>query len=225
MLQAETLAQAAERGGKKVAQIEWAGGRSAAIQGPTLDFRNFRSVRGVTTNYTSPADIPANITAFGVQYDKIDPVPATGWTGVPQSFSPAKEMHMAVRDTLAATGIDKYGLNAYIYDSKNDHKARYDRVLFSRTKSGADAVANLKEGELADVKVKISRHAGRRARRQDRRDARQGRAPRAGPVAGAAVPHVGDARDRDVAELDRRAGLHRQLRGLRGRALPVLAGR
>ena len=155
VLQAETLAQSAERGGKKVAQIEWAGGRSASIQGPTLDFRNFRSVRGVTTNYTSPADIPANITAFGVQYDKTDPVPATGWTGVPQSFSPAKEMHMAVRDTLAATGVDKYGLNAYIYDSKNDHKTRYDRVLFSRTKSGSDAVANLKEGELADVKVKI----------------------------------------------------------------------
>src|SRR4051794_9614463 len=46
ILQAETLAQAAERGGKKVAQIEWAGGRSGPIQGPTLDFRNFRSGRG-----------------------------------------------------------------------------------------------------------------------------------------------------------------------------------
>src|SRR3954454_11923517 len=63
VLQAETLAQAAERGGKKVAQIEWAGGRSGAIQGPTLDFRNFRSVRGVTTNYVSPQDIEANVRA------------------------------------------------------------------------------------------------------------------------------------------------------------------
>ena len=34
VLQAETLAQAAERGGKKVAQIEWAGGRNGAINGP-----------------------------------------------------------------------------------------------------------------------------------------------------------------------------------------------
>ena len=110
-------------------------------------------MRGVVTNYTSPADIPANITAFGVQYDKADPAPATGWSNVPQSFSPAKQMHMAVKDTL--TGTDKYGLEAYIYDSKNDHKARYDRVLFSRTKSGSDAVANLREGELGDVKVKI----------------------------------------------------------------------
>ena len=56
ILQAETLAQAAERGGKKVAQIEWAGGRSGAIDGPTLDFRNFRSGRGVATNYISPSD-------------------------------------------------------------------------------------------------------------------------------------------------------------------------
>src|SRR3954467_9259115 len=35
VLQAETLAQAAERGGKKVAQIEWAGGRIGVINGPT----------------------------------------------------------------------------------------------------------------------------------------------------------------------------------------------
>ncbi len=39
VLQAETLAQSAERGGKKVAQIEWVGGRSGAIDGPTVDYR------------------------------------------------------------------------------------------------------------------------------------------------------------------------------------------
>ena len=60
VLQAESLAQAAERGGKKVAQIEWAGGARAPIDGPTLDFRNFRSGRGVATNYTS-ADGPAAV--------------------------------------------------------------------------------------------------------------------------------------------------------------------
>src|SRR3954454_2845778 len=50
VLQAETLAQSAERGGKKVAQIEWVGGRSGTIKGPTLDFRSFLSGRGVVTN-------------------------------------------------------------------------------------------------------------------------------------------------------------------------------
>jgi 2',3'-cyclic-nucleotide 2'-phosphodiesterase (5'-nucleotidase family) len=166
VLQAESLAQSAERGGKKVAQIEWAGGRSASIQGPTLDFRNFFSVRGVTTNYIGASDIEANVRAFGVQFDhpagyaglapfpQAAPTPATGWTNVPASFSPAQEMRMQVKDTLS--GTDKYGLNAYLYDSKNDGKARYDRVLFSPTKNGADSVGDLKEGQLADVKVKLN---------------------------------------------------------------------
>jgi len=153
VLQAETLAQAAERGGKKVAQIEWVGGRSGAINGPTLDFRNFRSGRGVVTNYTSPTDNPAFIASFGLQYDKADPADATGWSDVPQSFSPAKELRMRVLD--GNPPVDKYGLNAYIYDSRNDNRTGYDRVLFSTTKDGDDKVADLREGELADVKVTI----------------------------------------------------------------------
>jgi Type I phosphodiesterase / nucleotide pyrophosphatase len=72
LLQAETLAQAAERGGKKVVQIEWAGGRGGAIEGPTLDFRNFRSGRGVATNYISPSDSPAFTRSFGLQFDHPD---------------------------------------------------------------------------------------------------------------------------------------------------------
>ena len=69
VLQAETLAQAAERGGKKVAQIEWAGGRNGAIDGPTVDFRTFLSGRGVATNYISPTDRRRFIAAFGLQFD------------------------------------------------------------------------------------------------------------------------------------------------------------
>src|SRR3954470_14831258 len=153
VLQAETLAQSAERGGKRVAQIEWVGGRNGAINGPTVDYRSFLSGRGVVTNYVSPEDNVPFATSLGVQFDQAQPADATGWTSVPRSYSPAKEMHLRVLD--GNPPVDKYGLNAYIYDSKNDHKTRYDRVLFSRTKSGADAVANLKEGELADVKVKI----------------------------------------------------------------------
>ena len=36
ILQADTIANAAERAGKKVAQIEWVGGRNAGIAGPTV---------------------------------------------------------------------------------------------------------------------------------------------------------------------------------------------
>jgi 2',3'-cyclic-nucleotide 2'-phosphodiesterase (5'-nucleotidase family) len=61
------------------------------------------------------------------------------------------EMHLRVLDF----GTDKYGLDAWIFDSTNDKKTNYDSVLFSRTKNTADQVAILKKGQIADVKVKI----------------------------------------------------------------------
>ena len=171
VLQAETIAQAAERGGLKVAQVEWAGGRSGAIQGPTIDFRQFLSGRGVATNFIGEAgdelfDDAPFIAAFGLQFDHPDgyagqpafagaePVDATGWTNVPASNSPAKEMRLRVLDF----GTDKYGLNAYIFDSTNDGTVNYDRVLFSKAKTGTgpNAVGTLAEGEWADVKVTVS---------------------------------------------------------------------
>jgi 2',3'-cyclic-nucleotide 2'-phosphodiesterase (5'-nucleotidase family) len=168
VLQAESIAQSAERAGLKVAQVEWAGGRNATIDGPTIDFQSFFSGRGVTTNFVGHAgdelfDDAPFIASFGLQFDtpagyagqapypQAAPTNATGWTGVPASFSTPKEMHMRVIDF----GTDKYGLNAYIFDSTNDHRTNYDKVLFSRTKSGAEAVATLAKGQLADVKVKI----------------------------------------------------------------------
>ncbi|MET0862807.1 MAG: 5'-nucleotidase C-terminal domain-containing protein, partial [Nakamurella sp.] len=119
---------------------------------PTIDYRAFFSGRGVTTNYESPTDRSNLITSFGLQYDRVTLADATGWTGAPASYSPAKETHMAVRDQ----GIDKYGLDAYIYDSRNDGRTRYDRVLFARNKNAAQPVANLRNGGLADVKVTIA---------------------------------------------------------------------
>jgi 2',3'-cyclic-nucleotide 2'-phosphodiesterase (5'-nucleotidase family) len=163
VLQAETIAQAAERGGKRVAQVEWAGGRGGSIAGPTVDFRTFFSGRGIATNYIATSDNAAFVTSFGLQFDHpagfagqpafaaAGPVNATGWSGVPASFSPGMEVRLRVLDA----GVDKYGLNAYIYDSTNDGSVNYDRVLLSKTKSAADAVANLRSGEWADVKVAI----------------------------------------------------------------------
>ena len=168
VLQAESIAQSAERAGLKVAQVEWAGGRNATIQGPTIDFRSFFSGRGVATNFIGqPGDVLFDdapfIAAFGLQFDHpagyagqapfagAQPVVATGWTGTPTSFSPAMEMRLRVLDF----GVDKYGLNAFIFDSTNDSTTNYDKVLFSRTKSAADAVATLSNGQWADVKVAI----------------------------------------------------------------------
>lgn len=164
VVQAETLAQAAERGGKKVAQIEWAGGRVGAISGPTVDYLTFLSGRGVATNFISPTDDAAFVASFGLQFDHPSgfagqapfpgaaPVDAAGWTNAPKSYSPAKEMRLRVLDF----GADKYGLNAYIFDSTNDKKVNYNKVLFSSAKDGANAVATLRRGEWGDVKVTIS---------------------------------------------------------------------
>lgn len=163
VLQAETIAQAAERAGKKVAQIEWAGGRNATIAGPTVDFRSFYSGRGVTTNYIGPTDNAAFTASFGLQFDHpagfagqapfagAAPAAAVGWNDVPASYSPAMELRMRVLDF----GVDKYGLNAYLFDSTNDGAVDYDRVLFSPTKDGDDKVATIGLGQWADVKVKI----------------------------------------------------------------------
>ena len=120
MLQAESIAQAAERGGLKVAQMEWAGGRNASIQGPTIDFQTFFSGRGVATNFIGQPgdelfDDAPFIASFGLQFDHpagyagrdpfpaAAPTPATGWTGVPRSYSPAQEMRMRVLDVGRST--------------------------------------------------------------------------------------------------------------------------
>ena len=169
VLQAESIAQSAVRGGLKVAQVEWAGGANASIPGPTIDYQSFFSGRGVATNFVGGAgqtlfDDAAFISAFGLQFDnpagyagqapypQAAPADASGWTGnLPKTYSPAKEMRLRVLDF----GTDKYGLNAWIFDSTNDHATNYDKVLFSRTKSAADAVGTLRKGEWADVKVTI----------------------------------------------------------------------
>jgi 2',3'-cyclic-nucleotide 2'-phosphodiesterase (5'-nucleotidase family)/predicted AlkP superfamily phosphohydrolase/phosphomutase len=169
VLQAESIAQSAERGGLKVAQVEWAGGRNATIQGPTIDFQSFFSGRGVATNFIGSAgdalfDDAPFIASFGLQFDHPSgyagqaaypaaaPTAATGWTGaLPATYSPAMEMHLRVIDA----GTDKYGLNAWIYDSTNDTTTNYDKVLFSKTKDAADSVGILGKGQTADVKVTI----------------------------------------------------------------------
>ena len=43
-------------------------------------------------------------------------------------------------------GVDKYGLNAYIFDSTNDSTVNYDRVLFSPTKNAAASARSVGSG-------------------------------------------------------------------------------
>lgn len=164
VLQAESIAQSAERGGKKVVQFEYAGGANAVINGPTVDYRSFFSGRGVATNYIAPSDNAAFVASFGLQFDHpagfagqapfagAAPAPATGWTNVPTSYSPAQEMRLRVLDF----GVDKYGLNAYLYDSTDNGKVDYDRVLLDSDKDASSGATTLAAGQWADVKVTIS---------------------------------------------------------------------
>src|SRR5215208_588247 len=81
-MQADTIANAAERAGKKVAQIDWVGGAAANIDGPTVDFTNFFSNRGILVGATNAVE-QAGSAFFGVTYQVASVAPATGWSGVP----------------------------------------------------------------------------------------------------------------------------------------------
>ncbi|HEU4354430.1 MAG TPA: 5'-nucleotidase C-terminal domain-containing protein [Actinomycetota bacterium] len=169
VLQADTIAEAAERAGKKVVSVEWAGGSRTmtALQGPVVDYRNFYSNRGLWTNWDVPGQ-PAGANAFGVQYQRYDLTDAAGWTNVPVSFSPAKQGTFDIGSYTSGSppapviANDQYDF--YVYDSSNDAATNYDGVLIApnaAAKDGSAAVADLAEDEWADVKVVLANPAGK----------------------------------------------------------------
>ena len=152
VLQADTIAQAAERAGKSVVSMEWVAARSyvPALQGPVVDFRSFIGGRGITLNFDIPGQLSS---AFGVQYQQQELVDAAGWTNVPASFSTAKQTSFNHNNAqLPGNGL----WDVYVYDSTNDSTVNYDHALVvnsSNGKNGALAVADLTQGEWADAKV------------------------------------------------------------------------
>jgi len=183
-LQADHIAQAAERAGKKVVSLEWVGTRNLvpAISGPVVDFRNFYSNRGVLVNYVLPGG-EAGALAQGVSYqqtgerdtsgrsapvnlyDVPDMTAAIGWDpSVPASYSPAQQAQFRQLNTAfpASHNFDRF-YDLYIYDSTNDATTNYDRVLVvpsTAGKVGSAAVADLAAGDWADVKVTLPATAG-----------------------------------------------------------------
>jgi 2',3'-cyclic-nucleotide 2'-phosphodiesterase (5'-nucleotidase family) len=154
ILQADHIAQAAERAGKKVVAVEWVAARGLvpALQGPVVDFRSFIGGRGIVLNFDIPGQTAAK---FGVQYQQRAPTDATGWTSVPVSFSPAKETFFTHNNAQIPGG----GVwDVYIYDSTNDGTTNYNRALVvnrSAGKNGSTAVADLAQGQWADAKVTL----------------------------------------------------------------------
>ena len=173
VLQADTIAQAAERAGKTVVAMEWVAARSyvPALQGPVVDFRSFFSNRGVVVNYDLPGQ-PAGANAFGVSYQRTGAadnqtptynVPAvtdaTGWTNVPSTQGTPKQTQFRLRNTAfpSANNIDRL-FDLFIYDTAGS-SIGYDHVLVvpsTASKNGTATVANLAQGEWKDVKVKLT---------------------------------------------------------------------
>ena len=157
ILQADTLQQAAERAGKKVASIEWVGSRTHNLQGPVIDFRNFFSGRGVLTFPIVPSE-QAGAAAFGVSYQIASFAPASGWSNTPagdDAVSPPLQAVLSVATTFAAQNPSRT-YDVYIYDSVVNGTSAYDRIVLVRSGAAKDvsqAAANLKVGDWVDVRL------------------------------------------------------------------------
>jgi 2',3'-cyclic-nucleotide 2'-phosphodiesterase (5'-nucleotidase family) len=155
VLQADTIANAAERAGKKIAQIDWVGGAAANIDGPTVDFTNFFSNRGVLVGVADPVE-QAGSAFFGVTYQvAAPPVPASGWSGVPTGdpAAPPKETTWTIPSTFAAQNPTRT-YNVYFYDSVTGGGANYDHAVVSPVgKTGAPPSIDLEVGDFLPIKL------------------------------------------------------------------------
>lgn len=156
-LQADTLAAAAERAGKKVAQIDWVGGANSSINGPTVDFVNFFSTRGVLAAPLN-ADEQAGAASFGISYQTAAFSPAGGWTNVPAGdpAAPPMQTTLSVATTFAPQNPNRL-YDIYLYDSVVDGAAAYDHAILTRSaaaKNGSQASVDLATGDFKEIKLR-----------------------------------------------------------------------
>ena len=157
ILQADTLASAAERAGKKVAQIHWVGGLNAKIAGPTVEFGRSFSQSGVLAAPLNPEE-EAGSAAFGVSYQAASLAPATGWTNVPSGdpAAPPTQAIFTIPTKKPAENPDRV-YDLYIYDSVVDGIPAYDRVILvpgACFKDGSCKSADLAPGDFKEVKLR-----------------------------------------------------------------------
>lgn len=172
VLQAQTIAQAAEQYGKSVVAVQWTGtsGLAPQLDGPAIDYWTEYSFSTVLANYALAADRP---------YQQVTLATAAGWTNVPESYSPALEQRFEVASNDEAVNPTR-SFDLYIYDSSDDGAVTYDRLLVAPAtvvddassppaspvaspvtalpggKDGTDAVADLAVGDWQDVKVTLA---------------------------------------------------------------------
>ena len=154
VLQADTIANAAERAGKKVAQIDWVGVAAANIQGPTVDFTSFFTNRGVLVGAADPVE-QAGSAFFGVNYEAATLADASDWTDVPAGDPAAtpKQTTWAVPSSFAAQNPNRT-YNVYLYDSVVDGAVAYDHAIVSPVgKTGASPSVDLAVGDFEPIKL------------------------------------------------------------------------
>jgi len=156
VLQADTIANAAERAGKKVAQVDWVGGAAARIDGPTVDFANFFSTRGVLAAPLNATE-QSGANAFGIAYQVASFAPGAGWTNVPAGDPAAPPMQtvLTVATTFAAQNPARL-YDIYVYDSVVNGTAAYDHVILvpsAASKNGSQAAVNLAVGDFKEIKL------------------------------------------------------------------------
>src|SRR5215510_13717255 len=170
-LQADTLAAAAERAGKKVAQVDWVGGAQSVVTGPTVDFANIFSTRGVLAAPLNATE-QAGAAAFGISYQVASFAPASGWTNVPAGdpAAPPRETTLTVATTFAAQNPTRT-YDVYLYDSVVNGTAAYNRAILVRSAAAKDgnqksvdlAVRDFKEIKLTGADGLIGTRAGQTA--------------------------------------------------------------
>ena len=157
VLQADSIASAAERAGRQVAQLDWVAGRQANINGPTVDFTTFFSNRGVLAAPADP-DEQAGAARFGLSYQLAAFAPASGWSNVPAGdpATPPQQTTLTVGTTFAAQNPDRV-YDVYVFDSRADARRAYDRVLLvpaAAAKDASRAAATLREGRFEEVRLR-----------------------------------------------------------------------
>src|SRR5215216_4492821 len=157
VLQADSIASAAERAGRQVAQLDWVAGRQANINGPTVDYTTFFSTRGVLTTPANP-DEQAGAARFGLSYQLAAFAPASGWSNVPAGdpATPPQQTTLTVGTTFAAQNPDRVN-DVYVFDSRADARRAYDRVLLvpaAAAKDASRAAATLREGRFEEVRLR-----------------------------------------------------------------------
>ncbi|MBA2574771.1 MAG: alkaline phosphatase family protein, partial [Nocardioidaceae bacterium] len=179
VLQAQTIAQAAEQYGKSVVAIHWTGtgGLVPALNGPAIDYWSSYSFSTVLANFELDA---------ASAYQNVTLSEASGWSNAPESFSPPMEQQLVIGTNDEAVNPER-AYDLYIYDSSDDDTVNYDRLMVvpaaapaavSTTaspaastvstpeatpsidegagKDGSAAVADLAVGDWQDVKVMLT---------------------------------------------------------------------